>query len=128
MQRRDFIYLSAYTAAMLALPVATGCKSEQAGAESQPYFFSQVADVKTIIITGNAYRKRHPEEDQKSRLTELLLAGSALQHSSDSEAIRRMLINKVRDDFKKGDMDVVAGWILSITEARQCALFSMLQA
>lgn len=128
MQRRDFIHLSAYTAAALTLPGVAGCTSGQLNAESQPYFFSHVADVKTIINTGKAYRKRHPEEDDKSKLTELLLTGSVLKGSSDSDEIRQMLINKVDDDFKNGNTDIVTGWILSLTEARQCALFSILHA
>lgn len=128
MQRRDFIYLSACMAVALAVPVATGCEAGQTGVESQPFFFSQVADVKTIVNTGNVYRKKHPEEDDKSRLAELLLTGSTLQSSSDSEAIRQMLIKNVHEDFKKCNTNIVAGWILSLTEARQCALFSILHA
>jgi len=128
MQRRDFIYLSAFTAVALAVPVATGCKSRQADVESQPFFFSHLADAKTIVNTGNAYRKRHPEEDDKSKLVNLLLADSVLPSSSDTEAIRKMLMKKVHDDFKNGHTAIAAGWVLSLTEARQCALFSILQA
>jgi len=128
MQRRDFIYLSAYTAAALAMPGAAGCRSGHKDVESQPFLFSHLADVKAVVNTGNAYRKKHPDEDHKGKLTGLLLAGTTLQSSSDSEAIRQMLIEKVRNDFIKGNMDIVAGWVLSLTEARQCALFSILYA
>jgi len=34
----------------------------------------------------------------------------------------------VRDDFTNGRVVVVDGWVLSVTEARQCALFSLLPA
>src|SRR5258707_14432863 len=116
MQRRDFIYLSAYTAVALAIPVASGCDYKQIDVEAQPLFFSHLADVKTIIATGLAYRKAHSEEDNKSKLSELLLANSALQSSSDDKAIRSMLENKVENDLKTGKIAVVKGWVLSLTE------------
>ena len=128
MQRRDFIYLSAYTAVALAIPIVSGCDYKQIDVEAQPLFFSHLADVKTIIATGMAYRKAYSEEDDKNKLTELLLANSALQSSSDDKAIRCMLENKVENDFKTGKIAVVKGWVLSLTEARQCALFSILQS
>ena len=34
----------------------------------------------------------------------------------------------VHDDFDDGRTVVVDGWILSATEARQCALYSLTQA
>ena len=125
MQKRDFIYLSAYTSVALA-PQASGCAYKQIDEEPQSLFLSHLADVKTIVATGIAYRKEHREEDCKTRLTELLLANSALQSSSDDRAIRSMLENKVENDFKTGKIAVVKGWVLSLTEARECALFSML--
>jgi hypothetical protein len=39
-----------------------------------------------------------------------------------------MLENKVENDFKTGKIAVIKGWVLSLTEARQCALFSILQS
>ncbi len=35
------------------------------------------------------------------------------------------LERQVRDDFAAGRTVVVRGWLLSVTEARQCALFSL---
>jgi hypothetical protein len=34
----------------------------------------------------------------------------------------------IHDDFEKGRTVVLNGWILSLTEARQCALFSLVTA
>jgi hypothetical protein len=127
MQSKDFIYLSAYTAVALAIPKASGC-CDQIDVETQPFFFSHLADIKTIIATGLAYRKTHREEDNKNKLAELLLANSPLQSSSDDKAIQSMLNNKVENDFKTGKIAVVKGWVLSLTEARECALFSILQS
>ena len=128
MQRRHFIYLSAYTAAALTLPFAAGCNHERMDMEAQPLFFSHLADVKTIIETGAAYRKAHPAEDDKNKLAELLLANNPLPPSANNKAIQSMLDNKVKYDFKTGRIAVVRGWVLSVTEARQCALFSIIQS
>jgi len=36
--------------------------------------------------------------------------------------------DQIQDDFEKGRTAVVAGWVLSVTEARQAALFSLAPA
>jgi hypothetical protein len=46
------------------------------------------------------------------------LSGSIVSHTS----------SLVHDDFDAGRTVVLLGWILSATEARQCALFSLLPA
>jgi hypothetical protein len=38
----------------------------------------------------------------------------------------RSIDRQVTDDFAAGRTAVVDGWVLSVTEARQCALFSLL--
>jgi len=125
MQRRNFIHLSAYTAIALTLPFANGCGYRRIDIESQPLFFSHITDAATIIETGMAYRKANRGEDNKTKLAELLLANNT---TADNAAIRTMLDNRVKDDFKAGEIAVVKGWVLSLTEARQCALFSILQS
>jgi hypothetical protein len=125
MQRRNFIHLSAYTAIALSLPFTGGCGYRRIDIESQPLFFSHITDAATIIATGMAYRKANKSEDDKTKLAALLLANNP---DADNGAIRQMLDIKVKDDFKAGKIAVVKGWVLSVTEARQCALFSILQS
>ena len=36
--------------------------------------------------------------------------------------------DQVRDDFANGRTVLVNGWVLAVTEARQCALFSLAPA
>jgi hypothetical protein len=128
MQRRVFIQLSAYTAAILALPFANGCATTPTDAKAQPLFFSHLVDAKTIVETGRAYRKANQKEDDENKLKALLSAASGLSASNHDSAIRTMLDFSVSDDFKTGKVTMVNGWVLSITEARQCALFSILQS
>jgi hypothetical protein len=128
MQRRVFIQMSAYTAAVLALPFTNGCAAKPIDAEAQPLFFSHLVDAKTITETGRAYRKANKNEDDENKLKALLLATSGLSASSDDKTIRTMLDFRVNSDFKTGKVTMVNGWVLSLTEARQCALFSILQS
>jgi hypothetical protein len=124
MERRAFVRLSAYTALALTLPFADGCKSNPGDAPwSQPLFFSHIADIKTINQAGKAYRKMVSDEDDKSKLTALLTAQNTI---TSKDAIQASLDNRVKEDFKTGKTVTVSGWVLSVTEARQCALFSIL--
>ena len=40
-------------------------------------------------------------------------------------AKRALIVVDVQNDFIKGDIVVIKGWVLSVTEARQCALLSL---
>jgi len=125
MQRRTFIHLSTYTALALTLPFTEGCSPSPETIASRPFLFSQLADKKTIAEAGAAYRKQFPKEDDKTMLKDLLIGANA---SQDKSAIEKQLDNSVLDDFKTGKTVTAAGWVLSVTEARQCALYSILNA
>ncbi len=128
MQRRAFVYLSSVTAMALTLPALTGCgPSGHEKATAQPFVFSRLADVDTIVQTGLAYRKAIPQEDNQQKLTDLLLTGNHLNTSSAPEVICTALNNKVTEDFRLGRIVTIKGWVISVTEARQCALFSFLK-
>jgi hypothetical protein len=128
MHRRDFIQISAYTSAALALPFASGCSQKPIDIEAQPLFFSHIVDAKTIVQIGYAYRRANPVENDKDMLQGLLSVGSTLSTPANDKAIGDMLDRQVSNDFKTGKIAVIDGWVLSVTEARQCALFSLLQA
>jgi hypothetical protein len=125
MQRRTFIHLSAYTALALTLPFVEGCSPSPETIASRPFLFSRLADKKTIAEAGAAYRKQVPEENDKTVLSNLLIGKNI---SQDKSAIEKQLDDRVLDDFKAGKTITAAGWVLSVTEARQCALYSILNA
>ena len=120
--------MASYTAVALTLSFAAGCSSDTIDVEAQPFFFSHLADDKTIMETGRAYRRANREEDDKNRLKELLLANNSLTGEANYKAIQDIVVNKVNNDFKTGRINTVTGWVLSLTEARQCALFSILHS
>ena len=125
MQRRIFIHLSAYTALALSLPFAEGCSTSPESVASEPFLFSKLADWKTIAEAGIAYRKKFPKEDDRTVLHNLLIGINTVQNKS---AIERHLNDHVLADFKTGKTVTAAGWVLSLTEGRQCALYSILNA
>lgn len=69
---------------------------------------------------GRAYRDQHPHEDDQDVLREKLL--STLGHDLSPASLK----NHISLDFEEGHVVQIKGWVLSITEARQCALHSIL--
>jgi hypothetical protein len=76
---------------------------------------------------GKHYRAAVPSENSEAALRAAI---------SDSQRQSRPLAwiwpaaieQRVRDDFAAGRTVVVDGWVLAATEARQCALFSIISA
>ena len=126
MQRRVFVKLSAFTATVLTLPFAPGCKPGALDAESQPLFFSHLVDAKTITEAGKAYLVVRPDENDIDKLKNLILSKN--RPSTDPKEISLALESWIRNDFNTGNTVTVSGWVLSATEARQCALFYLLKS
>ena len=129
MKRRDFIQLSAFATAAVSLPLLHSCSpslTEQA--MSQPLFLSRLFDENTIKETGKAYLKKVSSENNEDKLVQLLAGNDNIINSKDENAIHQYLDKKIHDDFETGNTVLVKGWVLAVTEARQCALFSLIQS
>jgi len=107
MDRREFLCLS-LGAAVLAVPAR-----EDAAVPAHPDLLS-VLGPEPVREIGVQYRRLVPEENDPVRLRAAMLAPGM--------SIARV----VRRDFATGGTVLVNGWVLSVTEARQCALFSLL--
>ena len=128
MERRLFVKLSAFTALALTLPFAESCSSgSKEMTIAQPFLLSHLVDGKTIKEAGADYLKTHAAENSAQKLSQLLLAGKS-PDAIDKDTIQNMLEQQVATDFKNGKVLQVSGWVMSITEARQCALYSLLKA
>ncbi len=92
-----------------------------------PESLVQLFDKKAITGLGVSYRSKHSSENDVSRLRQLLLADSEGKIYDEEEkiALGEMLKKETKNDFETGKTAIVNGWVLSITEARQCALFSL---
>ena len=117
MKRRNFIYLTIAGAGAMMVP---SCKNRSATAFSRPLFLSTVCDGQTLKHIGTTYRTKTPAEAEEDRLLELLTTG--LPQGTDQA---QQLDSLVRQDYAADRTVTIDGWVLSRTEARQCALFSL---
>jgi len=132
MKRRTFILLSLYSSAAISIP-SLSCSSGSTVAKKawmQPQLLSHICDAKTLQEIGAAYRKQVSDESKEKQLINLLLTDStnnAIPVTSEDAVINSLLERKIQKDFETGKTVIVKGWVLSETEARQCALFSLTQ-
>ena len=124
MERRTFIQLSAYTALALTLPFAESCSSKNSPMDL-PLLNTKNKDKKMLTEAGLAYRKAHQDEDSQAILSQKLSRGMP---TLDADALSRALNFQVKQEFKAGTTVTVSGWVMSVTEARQCALFSIINS
>jgi hypothetical protein len=125
MKRKTFIYLTVAAATALGVPIA-GCRHYSdalINTLGQPDFLGHVCDAKTIGDIGSVYRTTFPEESQRTHLIRLLLKD--IPRGQDDPRLPQLLESRVGQDFATNDIVTIKGWILSRTEARQCAIFSL---
>ena len=131
MNRRNFISLTALSTAAISVPFlnCSGTDSALDKALALPQTLSQVLEKKTLAAIGEAYGTAHPDEYTASKLEQLANNNKAQIISSATPAkdIYTILNKSIRDDFETGNTIVLNGWVLALTEARQCALFSIIQ-
>ena len=111
MDRRRFLQLSAL--AVAAAAVDSGCaRTEDRGALDHPQLV-EILGPERVRELGTHYRAAHPAENTAAALR---------------DAISKKSASRYRDDFAAGRTVLVDGWVLSETEARQAALFSLTPA
>lgn len=131
MNRRKFIIASAAVGAAAAT-IPWGYKQyEEFKWKSHPLIYppvlSQFCDQETIKKIGQEYRNSFPAENSKEQLTSLILNKVKTPESGSSEISVNDVLLKIQSekDFKEEKLVILKGWVLSQTEARQCALFSL---
>lgn len=125
--RRQFLQLVA-AGALVGL-TSGACASDEAGdarAVAQPALLGMLG-ADRVRELGVRYRQMVPEENRETALRGAITDGGqrGLRFPWTS---RPSLARQVRDDFADGRTVLVNGWVLSATEARQCALFSLTPA
>ena len=129
MKRKEFIHLSAFTVVAVSFSLLDSCKGPVSDtATSQPAFLSRLFDEVTIKKTGQAYLQKTPAENTHDELVRLLANNNTIASSSDETAIHQYLEEKIKNDFDEGKTVMINGWVLSVTEARQCALSSLIKS
>jgi hypothetical protein len=127
MKRRTFIATT--TIAAIGLPVAYYIKKRisKGNPVTTTALLSHFCDERELKEIGAAYRTLVPAENEKQKLTDLILTttdGKKL-NASDWSHIEDLVSQKVHEDFLNHKVIIVKGWVISTTEARQCALFSL---
>ncbi len=131
MKRRNFIIYSALSAAAVTLPF-TSCSGPDPELDKKlalPEILAKTYDEKTIREIGAAYGKAHPEEYNINALERLLKKNAenkTVTASTPVAELNAIMENQVKNDFNTGQTIILNGWVLSFTEARQCALYTLI--
>jgi len=124
MKRRKFIFLTAAGFAVISIPACnyvTGDHIDNTLAD--PKSLSHIWNEKNILNIGDKYRSLFPDENEENSLTKLLQGA----FSEEKEVIAD-LKQRIKKDFQTQNTIMIDGWILSRTETRQCALYSIINS
>lgn len=122
--RRRFLHLIGGVA---AATLVAGCGADpvtESDALARPALVAALG-AERVRDLGRRYRQMTASERDADSIADAI-RGSAPWLDRFSRRAPRHVAQLVHDDFVAGRTVVVAGWILSVTEARQCALFSLL--
>ena len=113
--------------AVMARRVATVLAAGDAFAREWPKsldcFRELFTDLGPPSAIGHQYLQSFSQEGHCAFLEKAIIGNQRLQ---DAKQLRTFLAQKREHDFRTGDIAIVDGWVLSRTEARVCALMTLL--
>lgn len=118
MNRRIFLSKTAMGVVVLSMPLA-GCNSElvyDAKVLAEPHELSKIWDTETVLKIGKGYQEQFPKDTERALVKQI--------GAKTVEAIGQ----KIQEDFQTSNTIMLDGWVLSMTEAQQCALLSINQS
>jgi len=125
MRRRDFLK-SVCSALAIALPATTSAASVSTLQRlAQPSLLAFLGNTDDIRTLGVRYLSQFAEESTPEQLVKAIFAQGRLTDRVPALVLSERLSALISEDFAHGHTLQLNGWILSRTEARQCALFSM---
>ncbi|HJQ55057.1 MAG TPA: hypothetical protein VJ825_14550 [Gemmatimonadaceae bacterium] len=119
LDRRSFLRVSALGVA--AAIVYPACEGSDRGTVDKPRLLDMLGADRVRAI-GNRYVASTPNENTADALRS---AVSKSRSQSRVPLMPRSIDDQVREDFINGHTVLVDGWVLSVTEARQAALFAL---
>jgi hypothetical protein len=123
MLRRRFLTLAALGAIAVTRPTTGGAAAPMPVGRVLPgELLAMLGSEGAVRQLGERYRQLVPAENDEQVLVRAILKSTPPNVTSD---LATALAAQVRDDFTQGRTVTVNGWILSVTEARQCALCSI---
>jgi len=118
LDRRRFVHISALGVAAIIFPA---CETDRTATLERPRLLDMLGADRVRQI-GKHYLASTPTETTADALRSAI---SKSRHESRLPLMPRSLDDQVREDFIAGHTALVDGWVLSITEARQSALFAL---
>jgi hypothetical protein len=125
MKRNSFIKLTFLGSGILVFPLgfkSCGPAVPEPGL-AIPVMLLSVCDSRSIIGIGQKYLADSPQENNVEILASLV--GAGLNPKADT--FFADLDRKITEEYRNGQWVEVSGWLLARTEARQCALYSLLK-
>ncbi len=126
MDRRHFITSATAGALVLGLPGAAWLTGPSADLHTlaRPALLDMLGN-RRVRDLGVHYREMYPAESSVNILS-AVIPGSDRQALTGAPTLHSHLKTAIRDDFAAERTILLKGWVLSVTEARQCALFSLI--
>lgn len=119
MKRRNFIILSGtglLAAGYTFWHLRGNIKKESL---NYPQYLSKILDSDSIISIGQNYLDVYPTHKNKNKLIELLTGD--LTNTNAISSLKSVIDN----DFAINNTLILDGWVVALTEARQCALLAL---
>ena len=121
LDRRRFLQLSALGVIAAVADSACARSSDRADAAADRPQLLAMLGPERVRQLGEHYRAANPSENRADALRAAISSGRGPR----IPLLRKSIDDQIRDDFEAGRTVLVDGWILSVTEARQAALFSL---
>jgi len=129
MSRRSFLSKAAVAAAVVVAAGVAGWRlfPSRKQALAFPSMLSGFCDEAALRDVGRRYLARFPGEASTSVLLARLAADGARRRAASSDALEAVseAESLAEQDFVRQQILVIDGWIISRTEARQCALLAL---
>ena len=120
LDRRRFLQLSALGVIAAVADSACARSSDRADAAADRPQLLAMLGPERVRQLGAHYRAANPSENRADALRAAISG-----RGPRIPLLRKSIDDQIRDDFEAGRAVLVDGWILSVTEARQAALFSL---
>ncbi len=126
MKRKSFIAASVFAVATIPFMEFMWLSSKSQNPLINPEALNRFCSEQEIREIGIRYTKLFPDENVKEKLIDLLLTNIKINKIiPDRPTLIEMLDKKIYEDFNASKIIIINGWVISVTEARQCALFSL---
>ncbi len=123
------MWASSLSSIAILYPLSS-CSSNNSDLEhllALPISLSYIFNEEKISALGKSYLDKFQIKNKKRHLKKLLMESFDIKDESklmnDSSYVLNRLLQKIKTDFETNQTIEIDGWILSVTEAQQCALF-----